>query len=510
MRNFPPPHPDELLYSAIARAGMYHGIISPKQLLDEVFNSRSVIATLDLPSHIAHVADLLRNTKQYSVEDLIYRHTLFPLYAPFVQKEIRDKAIELMKGKAGGAVHMMLGVAASRIKATHNFQACPKCIEAQVEDYGESFWKRDWFIPNLPFCMKHGPLFIYKEKPIDSRHHFLPLIESNLSLDSVSSMAPQDSLMLSATQQLLKLPSYPSISFDQWTQFYWELAHDFGYTRGKHIQHAQILELILRHWGKGYLQSKHLLCHENEENSWLKSIFRKHRKSFSFFEHLLIWQTFLPQEKIEDIFQHIHKIQPFPVVKTKTSENDLDISKRAEYRKLWQQLVRKFGIQSSRSQESGGAIYTWLYRHDYPWLIQFNSKHQMVHSTSQPRVDWHQRDHKYVRELIHINHKSKDNFHTPRQSANWYLMQLPEHSTISHNLYRLPMVSNFLIRYVESITEYQLRRVCLATEMLFSGHQELHLWQIFRLAGLSKERLTLEAAKILKLSGFFNTDDDKN
>lgn len=510
MRNFPPPHPDELLYSAIARAGMYLGITSPKQLLDELFNNRKVIATLDLPSHISHIADQLRNTKQYSVDCLINRHTLFPLYAPFVQQEIRDKAIELMKGKAGGAVHMMLGVSASRIKAIHHFQACTQCIEAQIERYGEAFWKRDWFIPNLPFCMEHGSLFIYKEKPTDSRHHFLPLIESNLSLENVSSITSQDSNILSAAQQLLQCPPLPSISFDQWSHFYRELAHDFGYTRGEHIKHAEIQELFLQHWGKAYLQSKQLLCRENEENSWLKSIFRKHRKSFSFFEHLLVWQTFLPQEKLEDIFQYINKIQPISVVKIKSSENDLDTSKQAEYRNLWQELVRKYGIQSSRSQKNGGAIYIWLYRHDNPWLIQFNYKHQMVHPTPPPRVNWHQRDLKYVRKLIYINQKSKDNLHTPRQSTNWYLMQLPEHATISHNLYRLPMVSKFLIRYAENVTEYQLRRICSAVEILFTNHQELHLWRIFRLAGLSKERLTSEAAKILKLSGFFYTDDSKN
>ena len=36
MRNFPVPYSNELIYSTIARAGVYQGIVSPKQLLDEV------------------------------------------------------------------------------------------------------------------------------------------------------------------------------------------------------------------------------------------------------------------------------------------------------------------------------------------------------------------------------------------------------------------------------------------------------------------------------------------
>ena len=510
MHNFPPPHPEELLYSTIARAGIYHGIISPKQLLDEIFDNRYVIATLDLPSHITQIANQLRNTQLHSEKDLIYQHTLFPLYAPFVPSEIRNKAFELMKGKTNGTLHTMLGVAASRIKAIQSFQSCPKCIEMQIQEYGEAFWKRDWFIPNLPICIEHGSLSIYKEKPSDSRHYFQPLIQSKLSVESISPIFAQDKLILTKVKKLLNLSFHPSISFDQWTHFYHGIAHDFGYTRGKHIKHEQILELLLQHWGKEYLQSKNLFCDAGEENSWLKNIFRKHRKSFSFFEHLLILETFLPQEQLENVFQHIQTIQPIFIVKNISDEHDLDLAKRTKYRKQWQKLVKQNGIKASRSKENGGAIYAWLYRHDYQWLQRFNSKHQIIRSASHYRVEWLDRDKKYVKQLLQIANQYKDDLKIPRQSANWYLKQLPQHSTIEHNLSKLPLVKRFLMKYAESITEYQLRRVCVAVGTLRSTHQPLHLWRVFRLAGLSKERITPDTAKFLRLSGFFNTDDGKN
>ncbi|MGU5538451.1 TniQ family protein [Aeromonas hydrophila] len=47
MLNFPVPYPDELIYSLVARAGIHLGLTSPKQLLDEVFANRHVIATVD-------------------------------------------------------------------------------------------------------------------------------------------------------------------------------------------------------------------------------------------------------------------------------------------------------------------------------------------------------------------------------------------------------------------------------------------------------------------------------
>ena len=52
MLNFPMPYEHELIYSTVARAGTRLALDSPKQLLDEVFENRKVIATVDLPCHL--------------------------------------------------------------------------------------------------------------------------------------------------------------------------------------------------------------------------------------------------------------------------------------------------------------------------------------------------------------------------------------------------------------------------------------------------------------------------
>lgn len=102
MWNFPTPLPDELIYSTIARAGLHHGIQSPKQLLDEVYQDRKVVATIDLPSHLNAIVHLLERTGCFTLIDLIYKHTMFGLYAPFVQESHRQKAIILMAEQASG------------------------------------------------------------------------------------------------------------------------------------------------------------------------------------------------------------------------------------------------------------------------------------------------------------------------------------------------------------------------------------------------------------------------
>lgn len=74
----------------------------------------------------------------------------------------------------------------------------------------------------------------------------------------------------------------------------------------------------------------------------------------------------------------------------------------------------------------------------------FNSEHQIIQQAPETRVEWPQRiDQVYVKLLLRIAHQSKDDLSTPRHSANWYLMQLPQHSTIEHNLNKLPLVKQF-------------------------------------------------------------------
>lgn len=133
MRCFPVPYPDELIYSLVARAGIRSAITSSKQLLDEVFGDRKVIATIDLPSHLSSISALLINTGKFDVQQLIYEHTMFPMYVPFVDESIRIRAMERMDNSSKGSVHLMLGAPASIVKTSDNFRICPVCVAEQKQ-----------------------------------------------------------------------------------------------------------------------------------------------------------------------------------------------------------------------------------------------------------------------------------------------------------------------------------------------------------------------------------------
>lgn len=502
MLNFPVPHQHELIYSTVARAGVYHGIESPKQLLDAVFGDRKVIATIDLPCHLQEIAKQLQNTGRYSVEDLIYQHTLFPLYAPFVTDEHKNKAIKLMAARSQGAVHLMLGVAASRIQSSDHFRYCSECVKMQRAQHGEYFWRRDWYLPGLCVCPTHGTLITLPERAGMHRHQFLPL-RSELFLESTEPIDCLEQLDLARLAvKILNIPPSSSPSFEQWTIFYHNLASDLGCCRGKHVMHDEIYELLIARVKNSTLMQLNLYKNLGTDVCWLKGIFRKHRKAFSYLEHATVWLALLKNIEPADVIAQVRSIKVNDAVFNDVTtlpvmQDEISVAQTENRRKLWLQLVNDYGVLGARKHEDGQALYAWLYRHDKIWLLQFNAKHKALRIPQKTKLNWHHRDMEAIRKLRKFIRQSEHQLESPRLSANWLLNKLPKSDSIEKNLDKLPLVKMFLLRYTETITEYQLRRLSHVCSELISLGEPLRKWVVLRKAGLSKERLTQDAKMVL-------------
>ena len=498
MLNFPNPYPDEFIYSAIARAGVHHAITSPKQLLDEVFANRKVIATIDLPSHLSCVLKHL--PPNYTLEKLVYEHTLFPIYALFCPENIRLRCLKWMGNQSKGSIHLALGVAASKVKQISTHRYCSLCLEDQYHQYGEYFWPRIWHIQGSNCCTKHKvKLLEFVLAPhLPGRHQFIAannIISRNQSPETAHKL---DLIVSSRIAELLQLPPISSPTFHQWSQFYHRIAWQLGCGKGnKHIDHTKTYAVIVKIWDLNWLRQHHL-DELHTETNWLRAIFRKHRKSFSYLEHIIVLEAFYPKGWTwETILREIYQIPlnlPHSDTQIQRAEYN-DISMLTIKRNEWVSLIQECGIKPSRIKNA--ALYAWLYRNDKTWLLNKNRKFHALPTPSRKKVNWSLRDWKLVKQLFKIFYKSLDDLNLPRQSRNWYLKQLPQHSTVEKNLYQLPLTNKFLSTFSEDISSYQIRRITRTVIQFQKHHQQQASWQILRKAGLSKERLTDEALKFL-------------
>ena len=490
MLNFPLPYPDELIYSTIARAGVRLGITSPKMLLDEVFGNRKVIATVDLPNQLSNVVRLLPVMQGYGVEALAYQHTLFPVYAPFTCEDRRKQCLLWMASSSQGAIHLVLGVAASRVKQDRSLRYCPQCLGEQKQQYGEYFWARQWQLAGANCCIKHGQLHSATLlRHGYHRHQFFPASPDLCSHDEIQSAQERDKRVAIQIAWLLTASPSMSANFEQWSCYYKQLALQAGCSRGQQIQYEAIREKVIQYWTGKWLHSQGLPVTESQ-SCWLRGIFRKHRKSFSYLEHIVALAPFLSAEwRITDVIEQVKTTQGLTEQSKRLPIDSGAITETTlSKRKDWQLLVLEHGPKTARNQNS--ALYAWLYRNDKEWLLNLNRQCRVERSLRELKVDWHKRDRETVRKLAVIRDQFEFLLDSPRWSKNWYLSQLEKSAAVAKNPEKFPLVQCFFQRYCEDTTDYQVRRItCTLTEYQYPAHRP-ERWQLLRSSGLSDERIT--------------------
>jgi len=280
---------------------------------------------------------------------------------------------------------------------------------------------------------------------------------------------------------------------------YNELARRNNCIRGQNqITFDQILEKISLRWPQKFLRQYHL-DDLASETSWLRHIFRKHRKSFSYLQHIIVIEVFLNTDwSFADIFTQVksfQKVQTQQNNQKRQQDTNFEIT-RAENHEKWLDLVQNHGVKPARHLQT--ALYAWLYRNDKDWLLQINQNFQQKFIPQGTKIDWHKRDLLYVKQLIQLKNTLIWDLDSPRHSVKWWLKQTSNSNTLEKNLHKLPLIRYFLERYCEDISCYQIRRLTNVFIDSYLNRQPLPQWRILRKAGLSEERMTSETKKILE------------
>ncbi|WP_319542354.1 TnsD family Tn7-like transposition protein [uncultured Pseudodesulfovibrio sp.] len=500
MLNFPVPYPDELLYSTVARAGVHFGITSPKQLLDAVFGDRKVVATVDLPSHINSISEQYPTSLGLTANEMVYKHTLFPLYAPFVPEVRRRAVLDWMIHRPKGAVHVALGITTSLVRPLKYLRICPKCLEEQLAEHGEFYWVRQWQAPGCECCLKHALLSCTQHKIRNyHRHSFVALAPTIECLPPMSNSPPNERRIERHVQELLDLPPSRSPSREQWSLFYTQAAHAADVSRKSKVIYNRLKHKILSTWPPNKLLALGIPVTDSQSN-WLRLFMRKHRKSFSFLQHLVVLEALLGpdwdfREVISQARQHTAQ------ERTPTHPSPQSISQPTLYakREAWLEMVKTQGTRKARLS-GGDAIYTWLYRNDRSWLREVNSRYRKTTRSENRRVNWHERDIQILKKLKAVRQEYANKLPSPRRSANWYLAQVGcQH--LLRKMGKLPLSRDFLNNNSEDVASYQIRRIVRAIKSQ-SFSEGIPYWKLLRIAGLSEERLKDRTREFLRNTGW--------
>jgi hypothetical protein len=156
----------------------------------------------------------------------------------------------------------------------------------------------------------------------------------------------------------------------------------------------------------------------------------------------------------------------------------------AIHRKIWTQIQHAgAGISKTAMRLQAPATYTWLYRHDRSWLDS-HSPSRKAPTTSISRIDWNKRDEDVlteaqaaVRELL----RRQPPIRITVSRVGKFIGLLP---LLEQHSNKLRCTKAYLTTVVESLEQFQIRRVEWAAMALAAQGRVVKDWEVARLAGL--------------------------
>lgn len=232
-------------------------------------------------------------------------------------------------------------------------------------------------------------------------------------------------------RQLLQQRPAESPGFEQWSVHYHWLAQQHGFIRVQsQIDHTAILEAVLARWPSKFLRRYGLEGGAQAGNLWLQAIFRKHRKSFSYLQHIIVHEALLPEfwhigeviDRVRDLLVRSMIAMP----KRAKVEASLDLTPDQQG---WIKMLEERPPKVARAVKP--ALYARLYRYNRLWLKQVNSTRQRAKNVKRkPRIDWQQRDRQHLTKLREVLRFLRASTSGPRRSQTFMLKQLGKSSTL--------------------------------------------------------------------------------
>lgn len=158
------------------------------------------------------------------------------------------------------------------------------------------------------------------------------------------------------------------------------------------------------------------------------------------------------------------------------------------YRERWLELVKQYPEKSKTELRSiDKKVYIWLYRNDKDWLNENSPKYKPICDVNL-RVDWYERDIEvFAKVKKAVNDITNAKEKTTRITVSSIGSKIGLRSLLEKHISKLPETKAFLENTVESVRDYQIRRIKYAIKELQKEGDDLQLWRIYRKAAIRKE-----------------------
>ncbi|MDA7022287.1 TnsD family Tn7-like transposition protein [Pseudomonas fragi] len=493
LHGFPQPFPDESLYSLAVR---YHRLLSNdsyRRTSHELFGVYSRTCGSILPCCLGALSQRLASA--YSVEQLIDRFTLLPLYEPFLNDTKSRAARIAMAGDDGTGLKMSLGITASGFLKHASFRYCERCVEEDIQHCGSTYWHRIHQATGTCICPLHGEVLCGTTFPngADWRCMLFPAEVAGSPVMQVPCRPAAGEL---SEMQLWGLEHPAAVRNLLVGDFLWHRLDEMGFLKAGRVR-LQTLKSFL---------TPRLLCsprgNEFQELNcsweWVLGVVRPRRTVVQPLKfYFLCWL-------LEAGLEHLKSFLPQADIYGGEATEGSNTGVPAEESEI---EARRQAFSSSKNvkcHEKPG--YQWLYRHDREWLTQYVSAHPFIRRMT-GLVDWAARDEALARNLLIARDQILFTQGKPQKVTRAALNRRVAHS---QDFLRMPdkfPISTLLMSdMLESDHDHQVRKVRWAVRQYLLPERSA-LSVVYRFAGIRLSHVTeeevldiLSVAKELRLT----------
>ncbi|MFE8698294.1 TnsD family Tn7-like transposition protein [Cytobacillus sp. FJAT-53684] len=469
---------DELLFSVISRYKQMCGMESKRALEMDLFRiyKRMGRKSVLFPQNLRTFVSNLPPTSKLSSKEIIINHTMYPFYTAFLSEKKSRLVFKSMEDGCGRNIESMAGMAGSKVKSSNYLRYCPICFKQDIEQLGESYWRRLPQVPGALYCPVHQVL--YKESNVvitDSRNDFLCADEDTCSADLATDNYPKDiketnlNYVENASYILFHNQNRKDLSFI--IAFYIDKLRERGCaSHGGTLYIDRFIEDFLHHYPSKYLGLMQSSVDIDQEANWLRLFVRNNNKNRSPLRHLLFLQ-FL-EVNASELFSANTTIG-----KQTINPNRIPLYDIKDRRKKWLKIIEDNpGANRTELKQVGKGLHTWIYVNDREWYEEVTPSVKTRKKRSSD-IDWEKRDEKCL-EL------AKNAVETLLKEKGKPIRIIP--STIRRaigasrwfNHPKLVKTRQYIKDVTEDIESYRVRKIKWAIEEMIKKGEKLTTYKI--------------------------------
>jgi len=531
------PHDDEPLFSLLAR--IYHRLIGPSrtQFARHIFGNPRMVIPFDFPCGIGALTQSIGGEIGLSEEQLIQRHTMFPI-AAFLMSAERSESVKIaMLGNRASAMNLIKWHRKRAQDGQRRLYFCTKCREQDILHHGHTWWRRVHQAPGVICCPMHSiPLDVSQFVIGQFWKLDYPLADDAVSTRKAPLPDGIDLIYARDVRWMLRNPPIP-INPERLRRLYQNQAEMLGLFRSGQLQRAEFLARFYAQRTHAEWEERALLFNHANTSAWPAVTIKNKANHQSVQMHLLVMRF------LNLSIGCIH--ERLALIKDDTMKVNLpsEAMMRTELHERWsdpnwslQQICSKLGIGVSRVHRLAGeeglpiprlpnkgklkrfrkkrarhrqlflrgedssrpndwrTVKLWISRFDSDW---YQKRKPLKKSAPKgARMDWGAREQDYIAKLPQFVSRVRAERPFRKISLTALISLLPFGASMGTRLkQKMPRLYKEMRRVRETAEEYILRRIQVIRQL----NPDLRPYQIRERAAVPPQSRN---PKIMKALGY--------